>query len=506
MQIRKINRLNGCYNYGYQYSIGVNNMKKTVFLFLFLMVCGLLLTGCGGQAGSTEPAAVSDTTDEIITDAPGHWDSVDVDGAAMTALIRTEFAYEFDMENESGDVVEDAVYARNQAVEELLNIDLKFVKTDGNWPNREIFRAAIQSSVLANDGAYDLCFGALNQLMPYVADGYFLNLLELDHLDFTQDWWFRGFTDNMTVNGRLYGAVGDAAKTMLENMCVVLFNKQIAEDYHTGDLYAVVRDGDWIYDRFIELSRGVSTDLDGNGTWNADDLYGYLTTGIMYRACCASFELPVTEPGEDGFPKLVMGSERHVRAFDKVSSAMNGSDPVYVSQGNTDQTAQEMRTMFSENKALFMWQTLASSQILRGMEMDFGILPYPKYDEVQEDYHTQALETHTVLTVPVSAGDADRSAALLEALSEKSIDTVTPAYFESALKSKYTRDEESAEMLDLIRAGILFNFGFVNSVAMQQVGAIFGQMTNGSYNYASSYASQEAVYTALLDELLEYYR
>jgi len=479
-------------------------MKKKAILITLL--CGLLFTGCSSSESSSDVVSTNNTASESTVEEPGRWDSVDFGGNTMTALVRTEFSYEFDVENESGDVVQDAIYARNQAVEGLLNIDLKFSKVDGNWPNREIFRTAIQTSVLANDGSYDLCCGALNQLMPYVADAYFVDLLGLDYLDFSQDWWFKGFTENMTINDRLYGAVGDSAMTMLENMCVVMFNKQIAEDYSVGDLYSMVRENKWIFDNFIELTKGVSTDLDGNDTWDSEDLYGYLTTGIMYRACCAAFELPVTEIGDDGMPKLVMGSERHAEVFSKVASVMNGGDPVYVSKGNTDQTAQEMRTMFSGNKALFMWQTLASSQILRGMEMDFGILPYPKYDEAQEDYYTQALETHTVMTVPVSANDPNKSAALLEALSEESIDTVTPAYFETALKGKYTRDEESAEMLDLIRSGIKFNFGFVNSVAMNQIGAIFGQMTNGSYNLASDYASNETVYNTLLNELLEFYK
>lgn len=476
-------------------------MKKSAILSMLL--AGLILAGCGAGSAETE---TSTGVSEETTAVPSRWDGVDLGGITLTALIRSEFAYEFDVETESGDVVDDAVFTRNQMAEEMLNAELAFVKVNGNWTNREVFRNAIQSSVLANDGAYDLCFGALNQLMPYVADGFFVNLLEADTLDFSKEWWFAGFTENMTVNGKLYGAVGDAAMTMLENMCVVMFNKQIAADYKVGDLYGLVNSGDWTFDRFIELTKGVSTDLDGNSVWDDKDLYGYLTTGIMYRACCSSFDLPVTEIGSDGMPRLTMGSERHAEAFSKVSAAVNGGDPVYISTGNTDQTAMEMRTLFGDNKALFMWQTLASAQILRGMEMDFGILPYPKYDDAQKDYYTQALETHTVLTIPVSAKNVSNSAAMLEALSEFSYETVTPAYFDTALKDKYTRDEESAQMLDIIRSGIRYNFGFVNSVAMEQVGAVFDNMKNNGYNHASSYASREATYTELLNALLENYK
>lgn len=164
-----------------------------------------------------------------------------------------------------------------------------------------------------------------------------------------------------------------------------------------------------------------------------------------------------------------------------------------------------MRTLFKENKALFMWQTLSSAQILRNMEMDFGILPYPKYDAMQEDYYTQALETHTVLTIPVSAINVSQSAALLEALSEISYSTVTPAYFDTALKTKYTRDVESLDMIDLIRRGLRYNFGFVNSIAIDQIGAIFGNVAMSDFNLASSYAANESIYQELLNTLLESY-
>jgi len=402
--------------------------------------------------------------------------------------------------------VDDAIYDRNRAVEDLLNVKLEFAKVNGNWTNRETFKNAIQSSVLANDGAYDFCCGALNQLMPYVTDGFFANLLDLNDLDFSKDWWFDGFTDNMTINGQLYGAVGDAAMTMLENMCVVMFNKKIAEDFKINDLYQVVSDGGWTFDRFNSLTKGVSSDLDGNSLWDKNDLYGWMTTGIMFRACCASFEIPATETGDDGLPGMAMGSERHAEVFAKVSEAVNGGDKVFISYGNTDETALEMRTLFSENKALFMFQTLASAQILRDMEMDFGILPYPKYDDAQKDYYTQALETHTVMTIPVSAKDPDVSAAVLEALAETSLDSVTPAYFETAIKDKYVRDEESAEMLDLIRGGIRFNFGFVNSVAIDQIASVYDRMIVSGFNLASEYASRAAADKELLKKLLENYQ
>ena len=52
--------------------------------------------------------------------------------------------------------------------------------------------------------------------------------------------------------------------------------------------------------------------------------------------------------------------------------------------------------------------------------------------------------------MPVTNSDLDMTGAILEALNSASATTAVPAYYEIALKTKYSRDEESAAMLDLI--------------------------------------------------------
>lgn len=47
---------------------------------------------------------------------------------------------------------------------------------------------------------------------------------------------------------------------------------------------------------------------------------------------------------------------------------------------------------FSSGRALFCGEVLQCARRYRGMETDFGILPYPKYDSEQKDYITYSLE------------------------------------------------------------------------------------------------------------------
>ena len=56
--------------------------------------------------------------------------------------------------------------------------------------------------------------------------------------------------------------------------------------------------------------------------------------------------------------------------------------------------------------------------------------------------------------IPVTNTKMDMTGMLLEALAAESYRTVTPIYYEMALKIKYVRDDISAIMIDLVREGV----------------------------------------------------
>lgn len=106
---------------------------------------------------------------------------------------------------------------------------------------------------------------------------------------------------------------------------------------------------------------------------------------------------------------------------------------------------------FNEGRALYYISPITSLAQLRDMEDELGILSLPKHDESQDRYYnTLQYNNATVYTVPMSVTDLNRTGMILEALAYQSVDTLTPAYYEITLKRKYSNDEESSSMLDLI--------------------------------------------------------
>jgi hypothetical protein len=122
--------------------------------------------------------------------------------------------------------------------------------------------------------------------------------------------------------------------------------------------------------------------------------------------------------------------------------------------------------MMEENRALFSWIRMRIVERLRGMETDFGIIPCPKLDKAQENYITQNNpHTGVGLSIPVTVSDLERTGMILEDISAESKYTLQPAYYEINLLGKYARDDDSAEMLDIIFSntahdiGNVYNFG-----------------------------------------------
>jgi len=90
-------------------------------------------------------------------------------------------------------------------------------------------------------------------------------------------------------------------------------------------------------------------------------------------------------------------------------------------------------------------------ETFRNMTDKFGIVPMPKYDETQKEYHTMLHDRFSVVAVPTTAGDRlDMISATLEALSSTGYKVVKPVYYEETLRTKIVQDPQSSVMMDLI--------------------------------------------------------
>lgn len=487
--------------------------KNTLALLLSALLLASALSGCGNGTVSDETTpAGTDTTStdttavdtELTTDLP---DGLRFDGATYTILSREDLDWENEMctPELNGDTVNDAIYNREITVEDRLNVAIDAYKTPGIWGNEWAFFDKIRAAVQAGDASYQLVAGYAYYIPSLATEGLFTNLLDVNYLNFDKPWWNSSLRDELTLYGQLYFGGGDLSYTMIAQMYGTFFNKDMAEEYAVEDLYTVVKEGRWTYDYLYTLVSSIGRDLDGNGTMDASDEYGLvMVNGNQCDTFMAAYDQPITAKDASGNIELRLGDAKAIDVAEKMMSFYDNTTNVY---SEAEDSEYKCYIPFKEGRALLNVATLnyAATQ-LRDVEFEYGILPLAKYDEEQTDYHTMSQDAYSLFCVPLNAGDLDMIGAVTEEMAYESWKNVTPAYFEVTMKSKYSRDEASSQMLDLIRDGAVYNFGFVNSYSCDNIMHILRNVVSGNQGYATILASKEQSYKTALDKLVQAYK
>ena len=86
---------------------------------------------------------------------------------------------------------------------------------------------------------------------------------------------------------------------------------------------------------------------------------------------------------------------------------------------------------------------------MRDYTVEFGFLPYPKYDEAQKDYIS--LDWGGLLSVPHSVSNPDMVGAAMELLAWESSTAVIPTYYDTVLTGKLARDDDAIKMMDILK-------------------------------------------------------
>ena len=202
------------------------------------------------------------------------------------------------------------------------------------------------------------------------------------------------------------------------------------------------------------------------------------------------------------------GSERDIDVVEKLNKLFYETDGSYYYNGSnaiSDQVEgyNKVTSAFTSGKILFMTAEFdhAVSQ-LRAMNDNYGIIPCPKYSE-EDDYRTVSRSTHNAFALLKTSENTDAAGAVLEALSAYKYKTVLPAYFEVALKTKYSRDDTTSQMCDIIRDSMVLDFGFVfNNELGNPIVTVFEPSFNNPTSMSSTIASQKQTIETKIEDFL----
>lgn len=201
-------------------------MRNRLAILITLMI-GLnsALAACGDSASDNAVDSANDTdgnTAQTSASDDGSLDNLpelDFEGEVINVLYRDDVVNSFYVGESTGDIVDDAVYAANRAVEERINVDFNLITQAGTADaDRTTYISAITNSVMAGDNAYDLTAILTYNIPTLIQSGVLLNLLDVQYLDFDQPWWVGDLTEMATINGELYFASGDVSLELTQKI------------------------------------------------------------------------------------------------------------------------------------------------------------------------------------------------------------------------------------------------------------------------------------------------
>ena len=460
------------------------------------------------QTGATEtPSAETEPEETEITreNTPDSLPAdLNFDGVTLNIIsFGLENCQNYDCNGDlTGDVVLDAVYNRNITVEDRLNVDLNFIAGSADWDG---FPSEVNTVLQAGTDDYDMVIEESSRLFQQSINGYYYDFKTLNYVDLEQPWWYADMMEESQIdNHKRYFLNGDICLTVLMGASTLYFNKPLFTNYF-GDvnaLYDAVLDGSWTYDKFAEYCRSVYTDTDGSGEADEGDIMGfrYEQWGIPNYLSMSNGLTYITRD-EEGFPILDIYTENGIKWGETLYSLLY-----------TDNISMEgsKKDTFIRQTSLFYPGMFETALELRDVEFDYGILPYPKLDESLDYLCGAATANGCGVGIPVSANAAriDASCASIEALCAESYRKVVPAWYDTALKIKYSDATIDSQMVDIIYDHINSPFIMMADKALD-LGSIYTRAVYGSTNdgaFASYWASNEKLIAKRVDKAIKSYK
>ena len=440
-------------------------MKKTIcFLLLCAMLCAA--AGCASDSGSdtsettgnadttaVDTAPVETETEKILPDLPER----DFEGYTFRGMTKGTASSrwssrDFYAAELTGEAINDAVYNRNAVVCDRYNFKIEEMGAESGDPVSDA-RKAVQ----AGENAFDVILAG-NSINPMITDGMLLDLNAMPYMDMTRPWYDQNANESLSIGHKLFVSCGELNIMDNDATWSILFNKAMAEDLGFDSFYDMVKEGTWTQDVLLSAMEAASIDLNGDGQRDAADQWGNVGEGFDVMGYMIGAGARCFTKDADDMPVLDVLSERYVDAYAKAHAINDNTDICFTinKAGSWD----VLDTVFTEGRCLFSYVGLNRVTLFREMEADFGILPTPKFDEAQEEYHNVVSTWGAnFFAVPKTTEDMERTGIILEALSAESLYTLTPAYYDVTLKTKAARDEESSAMLDIIFASRVFELG-----------------------------------------------
>ena len=448
----------------------MSNRNRPAALLLAFCLLLPIFAGCAGapdpeetKEAGTNAATAATEPDTPDTDS-GHADPglprIDFDNADFTVFaceqVYSDGAAPRDIvyfEDRLSDTINEAVHDRNVYVEDKYGVSIGAL-----WVPELHLMDDVKKLIASGEHAFDVAELGFNFAGEMAVNGLLRNAAGTsDYLDLSQSYWDQGVMESMSIGGVVYFISGDMMVTDKGGTWAMCFNRELAKNNLLGNLYDEVRAGTWNYDALNRYAAAVC-DFESHAP---DDYFG-ITWGILSEAANAYAMWSagghrIIEKNENDIPKV---ADLNEGAFDDMVTVAATQSAGYTLlahdiRGVDNKFFDGTYKIFQSGHGLFFIGSMSMVEWMRSSDVDFGVLPMPKFSETQKNYTSTISRTRSwCLSLPyysdITGQEADRVGIVLQALACESTATVREAYYDLTLVYKGLRKEEDVEMLDLI--------------------------------------------------------
>ncbi|MBQ8431703.1 MAG: hypothetical protein IJX28_02360 [Clostridia bacterium] len=468
---------------------------------LCMLCIGLLLCGClvscgtetSPQNGTSTP--MSGSTETVTTEEKQPIELVPISnmGGKEFCIMTTNWYNHAPLDftdiaptEQTSDLISNAAYERVLYMEEAYNCYVSRIDVDTGSVT-----SALAKNTLGGDKTYDFVYLRGTNLISAITGGHLAETSSFE-MDFAAPWWDAEGIASLSINNRTYALIGDVSVNHLLATWMGCFNKELVEDHGLENPYDMVKQGSWTFENVIRMSKQIATDNDGTPGMGPNDLWGLDYSRDTVMGILSSCGIKIVEKNADGVPEMVIGKYQA-----EVQSLL---EQLYDRTHTRDRlNFSGSASVFETGHALVLFAAAQNAPTLRFLDVDYGIVPYPKASEESEYISTPAGLYLSLLTIPVTNTNYETSALFLDAFAAYGYQEVRPVFYDNILLRKVGKDEESFEMLQYIFENIFYDIGTIYDITDRQI-----QDTARTYNssFVTLYANAGNVWKTKLENLL----
>lgn len=421
------------------------------------LVMALGLAACSKENPTppdrTDSETKEGTKEEITTGGDGELtpnysgNTYDYDKFWILMRDQSDYVNEMAVEKLNDNELDQKVYYRNLAAEKQLHVTLQFEKKSEDEVHQRV-----KESNMTETNAYGLVLNHGMKIFHEAIEGYYLDWNTVSAINPDAPWWSQNIkTAWTTPSGALYAANGDISYLSIGSTNGLFFNKDLVNAAQGTDPYELVAKDEWTFENFFKVVEEVGTTLQSSGGYGYQSEKSRGPMDAMYATGYST--IVINKDGDTASFRIGVDNERAITAIDRFTTFVKGEYAKWETDLGSARNAFKSGTV-----AYFDDNIKVAATDYR--DMNFGILPFPRYDK-EASYQSLVGSGTDTFALPANTTDAFRGCMgdVVECLAYNGYTSVVPFYYDVLLKGQAMKDPQSLKSLQIIHDSLCFDLG-----------------------------------------------